>query len=106
MGSSPTRGSSFFSRKSDCLGCAVLLCLLCLFDLASFFLPSHLSFKNMYITTYVYMHLGSRLSVAARSKNDYSLSSVPHEFRRERKPDFAEEESVGLLKALWRGRRD
>ena len=37
-----------FSRKSDCLGCAVLLCLVCLFDLACFFLPSHLSFKNMY----------------------------------------------------------
>ena len=33
------------------------------------------------------------------------LSSFHHEFRRERKPDFAEEESVGLLKAL-RGRRD
>ena len=27
-----------FSRKSDCLGCAVLLCLVCLFDLACFFL--------------------------------------------------------------------
>ena len=37
-----------FSRKSDCLGCAVLLCLVCLTLLASFFLPSHLSFKNMY----------------------------------------------------------
>ena len=39
-----------FSRKSECLGCAVLLCLVCLFDLAcaSFFLPSHLSFKNMH----------------------------------------------------------
>ena len=36
-----------FSWKSDCLGCAVLLRLVCL--LASFFLPSHLSFKNMYI---------------------------------------------------------
>ena len=35
--------------KSDCLGCAVLLCLVCLTLLASFFLPSHLSFKNMYI---------------------------------------------------------
>ena len=34
------------SRKSDCLGCAVLLCLVCLFDLACFFLPSHLSFKK------------------------------------------------------------
>ena len=33
-------------------------------------------------------------------------SSFHHEFRRERKPDFAEEESVGLLKALRRGRRD
>ena len=32
----------------DCLGCAVLLCLVCLFDLACFFLSSHLSFKNMY----------------------------------------------------------
>ena len=33
----------------DCLGCAVLICLVvCLTLLASFFLPSHLSFKNMY----------------------------------------------------------
>ena len=31
---------------------------------------------------------------------------LSYEFRRERKPDFAEEESVGLLKALRRGRRD
>ena len=37
--------------------------------------------------------------------NDYSVSSFHHEFIRERKPDFAEEESVGLLKALRRGRR-
>ena len=29
-----------FSRKSDYLGCAVLLCLVCLFDLACFFLSS------------------------------------------------------------------
>ena len=29
-----------FLRKSDCLGCAVLLCLVCLFDLGCFFLPS------------------------------------------------------------------
>ena len=33
MGSSPTRGS-------DCLGCAVFLCLVCLFELACFFLCS------------------------------------------------------------------
>ena len=32
-----------FSRKSDCLGCAVLLCLVCLFDLACFFLSSDIS---------------------------------------------------------------
>ena len=38
--------AAHFSRKKDCLGCAVLLCLVCLFDLASFF---HLSFKNMYV---------------------------------------------------------
>ena len=37
-----------FSRKSDCLGCAVLLYLVCLTLLASFF---HLSFKNLYIYT-------------------------------------------------------
>ena len=34
------RGSSFFLGKSDCLGCAVLLCLVCLFALACFFLSS------------------------------------------------------------------
>ena len=43
------------------------------------------------------------LGFVSRGKNDYSLSSFHHEFRRERKPDFAEEESVGLLKALRRG---
>ena len=35
--------------KSDCLGCAVLLCHVCLFDLACFFLSSFSSLiKNMY----------------------------------------------------------
>ena len=44
-------GSSVFSRKSDCLGCAVVLCLVCLFDLACFFLSSFSSLiKNMYVT--------------------------------------------------------
>ena len=35
----------------DCLGCAVLLCLVCLFDLACFFLPSfsHLSLKHVHV---------------------------------------------------------
>ena len=46
-----------FSRKSDCLGCAVLFCLVCLFDLAlrlSFFLLiSHL---KTCIYMYMYMY--------------------------------------------------
>ena len=37
----------------DCLGCAVLLCLVCLTLLASFFLPSHLSLKTC---IYVIVH--------------------------------------------------
>ena len=50
MGSSHTRGSSFFLGKVTALG--VLCCFalfVCLTLLASFFLPSHLSFKNMYM---------------------------------------------------------
>ena len=46
-GSSPTRGSSFFLGKVTALG--VLCCFalfVCLTLLASFFLPSHLSFKK------------------------------------------------------------
>ena len=49
-GSSPTRASSFFLGKVTALG--VLCCFalfVCLTLLASFFLPSHLSFKNIYI---------------------------------------------------------
>ena len=54
---SPTRGSSFFLGKVTALG--VLCCFalfVCLTLLASFFLPSHLSFKNMYI--HVHVHVG------------------------------------------------
>ena len=40
-----------FLRKSDCLGYAVLLCLVCLTLLASFFLPSA-SLVDMYIIQY------------------------------------------------------
>ena len=48
--SSPTRGSSFFLGKVT----AVLLCLVCLFDLACFFLSSFSSLiKNMYVANYV-----------------------------------------------------
>ena len=50
MGSSPTRGSSFFLGKVTVLGVLCYFALfVCLTLLASFFLPSHLSFKNMYI---------------------------------------------------------
>ena len=46
-----------FLRKNDCLGCAVLLCLVCLFVcltlLASFFLPSHLSLKHIKLYVHV-----------------------------------------------------
>ena len=39
-----------FLRKSDCLECAVLLCLVvCLTLLASLFLPSHLSLKHVHV---------------------------------------------------------
>ena len=43
-----------FLRKSDCLGCAVLHCLVfCLTLLASFFLPSHLSLKHVLFSSQV-----------------------------------------------------
>ena len=47
MGSSPTRGSFFTALGVLC--CFALF--VCLTLLASFFLPSHLSFKNMYSAT-------------------------------------------------------
>ena len=53
--------------KSDCLGCAVLLCLVCLFDLACFFLSSlnsHLSYKNMYILGLVFGVIGGFITPA------------------------------------------
>ena len=45
--------AAHISLESDCLGCAVLLCLIvCLTLLASFFLPSLISHQNMYIHVY------------------------------------------------------
>ena len=46
---------NYTCRKSDCLGCAVLLCLVCLTLLASFFLPSHLSLKLALFSTCIYL---------------------------------------------------
>ena len=58
-------GSGNRTWKSDCLGCAVLLCLVCLLTLlASFFLPSHLSFKNMYILGLVFGVIGGFITPA------------------------------------------
>ena len=60
MGSSPTRGSSFFLGKVTALG--VLCCFalfVCLTLLVSFFLPSHLSFKNMYMALYLHCLLAA-----------------------------------------------
>ena len=46
-------GQLFFLRDSDCLGCSVLLRLVCLTLLASFFLPSHLSLKHVHVCIHV-----------------------------------------------------
>ena len=43
-----------FLRKSDCLGCIVLLCLVCLTLFASFFLPSHLSLKHVHFMSVMF----------------------------------------------------
>ena len=47
-----------FLRKSDCLGCAVLLCLVvCLTLLDSFFLPFHHSLKHVHVyISHTHMH--------------------------------------------------
>ena len=52
-----------FLRESDCLGCAVLLCLVvCLTLLVSSFLPSHLMYTNTcrsdaHTCRYIYMYM-------------------------------------------------
>ena len=52
------RHSDIFSRKSDCLGCAVLLCLVCLFDLACFYLYIHVHVpRHSCFYTYMYTYL-------------------------------------------------
>ena len=53
----PPEAANFFLGKVTALG--VLCCFalfVCLTLLASFFLPSHLSFKNMYINVYTTVH--------------------------------------------------
>ena len=59
--SSPTRGSSLlFGKVTDCLGCAVLLCLVvCSTLLASFFLPSHLSLNHVHFYDEFWLVCGS-----------------------------------------------
>ena len=49
-----------FLRKSDCLGCAVLLCLVCLFDLACFILLPVISLRQhfeYYYTCITIVHI-------------------------------------------------
>ena len=54
VGSSLTRGSSFFLGKVyDCLGCAVLLCFVACLLLSSF---SHLSLKHVHVPVYIHTH--------------------------------------------------
>ena len=50
--------AAHFSKISDCLGCAVLLCLaVCLTLLTYFLLPSHLSLKHVYqYNVHLYMN--------------------------------------------------
>ena len=79
MGSSPTRGGSFFLGKVTTLG--VLCCFalfVCLTLLAAFFLPSHLSFKNMYNVwyTYMYMYIHCSLCTATCIYHLYSYKHV------------------------------
>ena len=61
-----------FLRKSDCLGCAVLLCLVCLFDLACFFLSSLSSLIKTCTCSYFFSPRGTGdegcLSVATVTK--------------------------------------
>ena len=53
-----------FLRKSGCLGCAVLLCLVvCLNLLASFILPSHLSLKHLYTLRYIHTYIHTYIHV-------------------------------------------
>ena len=60
-----------FSRKSDCLGCAVLLCLVCLFDLACFFLSSFSSLiKHMYKLVRLVLYTSCSLHSHADSGQD------------------------------------
>ena len=75
MGSSPTRGSSFFLGKVTALG--VLCCLalfVCLTLLASFFLPSHLSLTTC---TYLWSH-ASRNMFCSTDSVALLVHAVPH----------------------------
>ena len=75
MGSNPIRGSSFL-KKSDCLGCAVLLCLVvCLTLLASFFLPSS-SLINIYFPSQgtIPELFEGQMEVYREKLTDYSVS--------------------------------
>ena len=75
---------------------------------SNFFYFDHARFRytHTHLRTYIY----NIWATVCQSQHEVKMITVCqafyYEFRRERKPDFAEEESVGLLKALRRGRRD
>ena len=54
---------------------------------------SYFDHAHIHVPTYVFH--ATVCQSQHEIKNDYRVSSLHHEFRRERKPDFAEEESVG-----------
>ena len=59
-----TRQSMYMYTGNAARDLGVLCCFalfVCLTLLASFFLPSHLSFKNMYICMYMYTDIAARI---------------------------------------------
>ena len=53
----PPEAAHFFLWKSDCLGCAVLLCFVSCLTFACFFLPPPSSLNNMYTVIHLYIAL-------------------------------------------------
>ena len=83
MGSSPTRGSSFFLGKVLPWVCCYFSLFVCLTLLASFFLPFHLSFKNMYTLYACYfilhehVHVHVHVHVCIHAEHTALLVHVP-----------------------------